>query len=541
MSRRFVQSGHEYATAVFGQSSSDDELFGSDGDDLLRGFKGNDTLHGEAGDDLLIGNKGHDELHGGDGSDMLKGGRGEDLLFGGEGDDVLRGGHKADILAGGAGDDRLFGGRGEDSAIFNGSILDYLWESKNKNWMQVEDRFGEGGTDKLKSIENLVFDDYELDLDGDNAALVKGAEVTTDEDTSTEFAISAWDFDGGTPEITNATVTGGGTLTAAGTSDNDATPMAEGQDFAFVFDPGDAYQHLGEGETATETATFDVVDGQGNTTTYQHEVTINGVNDAPEFAENEGTTEIAEGGESNTVSGNVSASDVDANDVLSFAVENGGEGQFGTLSVDDEGNWVYTLNNDLEAVQALEAGEDALDAFRIAVMDQSGGEDYYELSVKVLGTSDPSVTLDFEDLEVEIGALAPLPEGYMGFDWSNAGYFLETDEFRGGEGTPFHEGATSGNNVVYNNASDDLTLSRDEAFDLESANFISTSRSEMELTVTGYLDGEETGSQVFLLSNDAVTEAQFDDAIFDSVDQVTFSTEFDVLGRFVMDDLEFMA
>lgn len=63
----------------------------------------------------------------------------------------------------------------------------------------------------------------------------------------------------------------------------------------------------------------------------------------------------------------------------------------------------------------------------------------------------------------------------------------------------------------------------------------------MELRVTGYLEREETGSQVFLLSNFQVPEADFDDAIFDEVDQVTFSSEFDVLRRFTMDDLEFIA
>lgn len=596
MSRKFSQSGYEYATAMSGHTEKADDLIGSDESDFLRGGQGDDTLTGGAGDDQLWGNRDNDELHGGAGDDRLGGGWGNDTLFGDEGDDrlfgargddslnggqgddrlfggkgndsldggegndrmfgghdqdhlsggtgedTLYGGTGNDTLAGGDGNDRMFGGTGDDTGQFAGTILDFVWEDKNSVWMKVTDTAGNGGTDMLHSIENLAFDDYTLDLDGDNAALVKGQEATTDEDTAGEFTISAWDFDDGTPEMTSYSVTGGGSLSLVSEGTNDRTPMAEGHDFTFAFDPGDAYQHLAEGETATETVTFEVADGQGNTTTYEQDVTITGVNDAPEFAETSGAAEVTEDGET-TITGSVSASDVDSNDTLTYAVENGGTGLYGTLSVDDEGNWTYELDNESAAVQALEAGEEASETFRIAVMDNNGGEDFYELSVNVIGTADvdPAVTLDFEDLEVEIGALAPMPEGYMGFDWSNAGYFLETDEFRGGEGTPYHTGATSGDNVVYNNASDDLTISRDEAFDLESANFISTSRSEMELTVTGYLDGEATGSQTFLLSNEHVTEADFDDAIFDEVDSVTFSSEFDVLGRFVMDDLEFIA
>ena len=62
---------------------------GGNGDDYLRGDRGNDRLNGGNGDDALYGNIG---------KDILKGGRGDDVLNGGEGNDTLWGGSGADIF-----------------------------------------------------------------------------------------------------------------------------------------------------------------------------------------------------------------------------------------------------------------------------------------------------------------------------------------------------------------------------------------------------------------------------------------------------------
>jgi Ca2+-binding RTX toxin-like protein len=58
-------------------------LDGGDGNDRLKGAKGNDVLRGGPGDDQMNGAQGHDVLIGGIGADHMVGGPGDDLMIGG--------------------------------------------------------------------------------------------------------------------------------------------------------------------------------------------------------------------------------------------------------------------------------------------------------------------------------------------------------------------------------------------------------------------------------------------------------------------------
>lgn len=58
-------------------------LFGGDGDDKLRGGKGDDVIVGGSGDDQVDGKQGRDVLIGGHGADRIKGQKGEDILVAG--------------------------------------------------------------------------------------------------------------------------------------------------------------------------------------------------------------------------------------------------------------------------------------------------------------------------------------------------------------------------------------------------------------------------------------------------------------------------
>lgn len=108
---------------VFGTAGNDvlrggaggDHIAGGAGDDQLFGFQGNDTLIGEAGNDMLRGHEGDDSLLGGPGNDTLFGDAGRDTLLGGDGNDQLFGGDGDDLLRGEAGNDRLDGGGGNDT------------------------------------------------------------------------------------------------------------------------------------------------------------------------------------------------------------------------------------------------------------------------------------------------------------------------------------------------------------------------------------------------------------------------------------------
>jgi Ca2+-binding RTX toxin-like protein len=100
-------------------SAHDDDLWGSDGanvlsgndgDDTLKGFGGADTLYGGDDNDSLYGMDGVDTLHGGNGNDMLDGGAGNDTMFGGNGDDTYYVDSDSDIVTelAGQGTDTVF-------------------------------------------------------------------------------------------------------------------------------------------------------------------------------------------------------------------------------------------------------------------------------------------------------------------------------------------------------------------------------------------------------------------------------------------------
>ena len=65
------------------------QIFGSFGDDVLRGRGGNDALFGDEGDDILIGNRRADFLDGGLGNDILRGGFGRDTFQFSGGHDMI--------------------------------------------------------------------------------------------------------------------------------------------------------------------------------------------------------------------------------------------------------------------------------------------------------------------------------------------------------------------------------------------------------------------------------------------------------------------
>jgi Ca2+-binding RTX toxin-like protein len=90
-----------------------DTLTGNDGDNILRGLRGDDTITGGGGTFTTLTSAtfgvGNDVLIGDDGNDTLRGGVGEDNLDGGTGNDLLEGGAERDVLVGGDGNDILRG------------------------------------------------------------------------------------------------------------------------------------------------------------------------------------------------------------------------------------------------------------------------------------------------------------------------------------------------------------------------------------------------------------------------------------------------
>jgi hypothetical protein len=102
---------------IFGTIGNDD-LPGSNSDDIIFGLRGNDAIFAGNGNDKVHGGHGNDLIDGGQGNDRLFGGQGNDALIGGEGNDDLFGGQGRDLLLGGTGRDGLHGGEGNDKFLF---------------------------------------------------------------------------------------------------------------------------------------------------------------------------------------------------------------------------------------------------------------------------------------------------------------------------------------------------------------------------------------------------------------------------------------
>ena len=195
------------------------------GNDIVYGSTGDDVIRGEAGHDQIVGGGGADTLSGGDGNDQLTGGLGADVLVGGDGNDTyyirdledtiveefaggtdtvfstltvttlgnnietlymtgadgvraegnalnntLYGNAGDNTLVGGGGDDTLSGGEGIDVAAYSGNAADY---SFNISTMTITDRAsadGDDGSDTLVDIETVRFGDgVELVIAGEES------------------------------------------------------------------------------------------------------------------------------------------------------------------------------------------------------------------------------------------------------------------------------------------------------------------------------------------------------------------------------------
>ncbi|WP_147114177.1 ExeM/NucH family extracellular endonuclease [Tateyamaria sp. syn59] len=270
------------------------------------GFFSTNFIFGSFGSDTLTGTQKRDYIFGFFGDDSIKSGGGNDVVFAGFGNDTIHGG---------GGNDRIFGGFGFDTAAYSGSINDYSistggrWGPTTvKSVGDVED----AGRDKLYSVEALFFeaDDYTLFLDGRNNEVLAGDDAfTTAENTTLTIGVGALlendqEFDGDTLEINGV----------SGTSASGATvELVDGQ---VVYSPGDLFDMLEVGETATDTFTYTVTDNQGSTVTATVTVTIEGENDAPTLLAVDQIC-LIEGNE--TFQAVIAASDVEG-DTLSFAL-----------------------------------------------------------------------------------------------------------------------------------------------------------------------------------------------------------------------------
>ncbi|WP_427770702.1 retention module-containing protein [Comamonas thiooxydans] len=220
-----------------------------------------------------------------------------------------------------------------------------------------------------------------------------------------------------------------------------------------------AVQALGVGETLVETFTYTLVDKDGASSSATLTVTIVGTNDDPVLT-GKADGALAEDGVS-VVTGKLDVADVDITDTHSWSVSNEGKGQYGSFSVDQNGEWTYVLNNDDPKVQALAEGQKVTDTITVTVDDGHGGTATQTITVTITGTNDGPVSTSISDtsgIDAQTGVSYDISSHFSDPDTSDKLTYTATGLPPGLSidpntglitGTIDHSASQGGNNGVY--------------------------------------------------------------------------------------------
>lgn len=417
--------GHDGNDTLSGGADSDlldgglgnDLLRGDDGNDTAIGLAGHDLADGGAGNDLVLGFDGDDTLLGGMDHDLLDGGIGNDGLQGGEGNDKLIGGSGNDILNGGAGSDGIEGNDGDDlvvhvvsDAIFNfdfadgGAGFDVLrLDLTGAQWRQSSfqrdltsfssflnsSAASSGGAFGFNSTSLLVrnFEALSISVDG---------QFLSPTDDPVKAAGDVYKVSEGGILTDNVTI-------------NDIVPdlvlgvhvvsrPAKGvlklaADGNFSFDPGADFQSLAAGDLAAMSFAYTVFDADGDSGFAVVNIMIVGTNDTAEIAGTATGTVTEDDAKQGVASGRLTIADLDSGEgrfqAPTIAAMAGTYGRFAFDAA--TGEWSYTLDNTSGKVQALQAGQKAIESLTVTSFD---GTAQRNIEVVVTGTNDVAVIGD---------------------------------------------------------------------------------------------------------------------------------------------------
>jgi len=233
-------------------------------------------------------------------------------------------------------------------------------------------------------------------------ALASGTLVKSDVDAGDNAGNDSWSVTAGAGQSQTDATTVSGTYGSLGIDE-------DGHWTYTLDDTRPATQALSLDAPATETFSIQVADSRGATTTHEVTVAVTGSNDAPEIGGGNDTgTVIAAGLDAAqqargtaVASGTLAKSDVDAddnagNDAWRVTAGSGQSqtdathvsGAYGALSIDQDGHWIYTLDDTRPATQALALDAPATETFSIQVADSHGATLTHDVTVAVTGSND---------------------------------------------------------------------------------------------------------------------------------------------------------
>ena len=219
----------------------------------------NNPVTGTGANDVLVGSA--SIINGGDGNDQITGSDLVERINAGDGDD---------FIFGGGGDDTIFGNDGTDTAVYSGSLQDAVLEAGKGNSYSLTS--AAGGTDTLKHIEFIQFDDFTYEVGVNNGVFTRADSAATDEDTAITIDALANDFDF---EGDSFSVTSFDAVSA-----NGATVSLVGGEFVYDSSAAATIQAMDDGDSMTDTFTYTVTDSAGNESTETVSVDVAGVSDS---------------------------------------------------------------------------------------------------------------------------------------------------------------------------------------------------------------------------------------------------------------------
>ncbi|MCI1003071.1 tandem-95 repeat protein [Ochrobactrum sp. C6C9] len=208
-----------------------------------------------------------------------------------------------------------------------------------------------------------------------------------------------------------------------------------------------ATQALNEGDSVPLTYEVQVADGNGGTETRTVTITITGTNDRPVANADSGAVTEAgvENGGNTAVPGIlestgdvlVNDTDVDDGETATLTVSNvsfGGStgavgsaltGAYGSLLLNADGTYTYTLDNDDPDTQALAQGATVTEEFNYTTVDANGATSTSTLTITITGTNDqPEITSTSADAT---GDVTEQGTGNPGEDATTGGTLAASD------------------------------------------------------------------------------------------------------------------
>ncbi|MHC4434392.1 MAG: cadherin-like domain-containing protein, partial [Planctomycetota bacterium] len=182
-------------------------------------------------------------------------------------------------------------------------------------------------------------------------------------------------------------------------------------DGSYSFDPNGQYDHLGVGQTAEESYSYTISDGNGGSDTATVTITINGVNDSP-VAVDDAYTAQQDQTLSISAEEGLLPNDYDVDGDALFVDSYDAVSQFGgSVAVNSDGSFEYTPA----------PGFAGYDTFTYTISDGNGGYDTATVTITVEARNNRSIAVDLQDWTLSGSSLS----GYLVITNQSDGYDVQ--------------------------------------------------------------------------------------------------------------------